>query len=71
VGLADRRQESPYFRTRRAVKLLGHADIRTTMIDRHVVARQGFTIESSADQLKPPENAVDARVENDEPDDDD
>jgi integron integrase len=52
-------------------KLLGHADIRTTMIYTHVVARKGFTIESPADQLKPPGNAATARVENDEPEDDD
>jgi integron integrase len=32
-------------------KLLGHADIRTTMIYTHVVQRQGFAIESPADRL--------------------
>ena len=37
------------------------------MIYTHVVARQGFTIESPADQLKPLGNAAAARVENDDP----
>jgi hypothetical protein len=41
------------------------------LIYTHVVARHGFTIESAADRLITPGNAGTARVENDDPEEDD